>query len=188
MIKFDLTKFLGKHGVFVDFETTGPDPTKCDITSMGVHVVDFDTGTTYEHYVEGYACLGPLGPNLPDEDTVSWMRKVDIYGWYLDLPKIDPLVYWSTWQAAMLPVRDENPTVWGCGPDYDITILNRLARVVHKEPLHRYTNQRCVRTVKSLLEWKDQTTNGKPHHALFDARHEAELVQRVVSRLKLMNA
>ncbi len=63
--------------------------------------------------------------------------------------------------------------VWANGTDFDLTILESLFKDFGYKVPWRFTNKRCMRTLKEIKGVTKQPRRGTHHHALDDAEHQA---------------
>lgn len=62
--------------------------------------------------------------------------------------------------------------VWGCGSDFDNTILGSAYELLRMTTPWKYNNSRCYRTVKSLFPHVVLERTGIHHNALDDAKYQ----------------
>lgn len=75
--------------------------------------------------------------------------------------------------------------VWGKGPSFDNVILRELYRSARLPAPWGYQQDRCLRTMQELFReaFKAVPFEGIRHHALHDARHEAQQLAAALALL-----
>ena len=177
----------------IDLETMGTHPLSA-IVSIGAAKF-FPAGNgddTIEIVDEFYINISlhsamRLGSKI-DAGTVLWWMKQDGAARNALLtntvPQEEALVQFSEWL-----VKDGGSSnVWGNGPSFDNVILTSAYRAIGKESPWRYTNDRCLRTLRMLGKAAgvvDVPFEGDKHNALADAKHEARIIRNIYAKMGL---
>jgi hypothetical protein len=162
------------NNVMLDLETLGTSP-GCIILSIGA--VFFDkTGLGQEFY-----------------QTIDVQSSIDAgltmsggtFKWWMGQPGParkalfeDPvkvrvaLAYFSHWLEEHCDTKTVK--VWGNGSDFDNTILSAACEKMGLETPWKFWNNRCYRTVCDVLNDKQRKQEGVHHHALDDAKSQAQ--------------
>lgn len=156
--------------VVVDIETTGTVP-GCCILSIGAT----DTHLEHTFYSTIWHSSQKSIFNLKDDfETLKWWDKQDAearneaFSGTLGLQQV--LGNFADWLKS-LPAK--KVYVWGNGADFDQPILAYAYNVCEMQNPFGFNN-RCYRTLKNLYPHvKASDFEGRKHHALDDARHEA---------------
>lgn len=73
---------------------------------------------------------------------------------------------------------------WTCGASFDLPILSHAYAAIGKRPPWKYTNERCYRTLKSIIPTITiQRGAGTHHNALDDAIAQAEHAMQIMGRI-----
>lgn len=73
--------------------------------------------------------------------------------------------------------------VWGNGANFDNPLLACAYRAAGVEPIYRFWDERCYRTVKNQYPHIKLIRGGTHHNALDDARSQAEHLVRIVKAM-----
>lgn len=165
--------------VMIDLETLGTKP-GCAILSIGAVQFDRDAGTLGPEFycvVNRKSCA--KHGLFEDPDTLAWWaRQSGAARKVIDEAETAPnglggaLVQLT---AYLQKFGMKNLLVWGCGSDFDISILTACyAKVGHKAPW-LFWNSRCLRTLRDLAgpQHVPEKKNGVAHSAIDDARNQS---------------
>jgi exodeoxyribonuclease VIII len=173
-----------KFNVMLDLETLGTTPGSV-ILSIGA--VSFDeNGLGNEFYCTIDAQSAISSGLTVSGDTFKWWmgqkaeaRKA-LFERTVSIHKaLDNFADWLEAEGDPKQIR-----VWGNGSDFDNTILAKAYEVVQGRPTPwAFWNNRCYRTVCSVMNAKQRKQEGVPHNALDDAKSQANhLVQLFKAR------
>lgn len=173
--------------IMVDLETLGTRP-GCIVMSIGA--VEFDaTGIGREFYTEISQDSSRLYGLHADPATQGWWRKQndeakEVLWRTSDGGKKLPaaLGEFSAWCHDIAGTN--SLLLWGDGASFDNVILYECYRVCGIFPPWRYWNDRCYRTLKNLGIHIPVVREGVYHHALADARVQANHAVKVLDWLK----
>lgn len=181
-----------KHttGYVIDLETAA---TTVDAVILSIGVVEID-----------FRALALTGDELFIPVTASSQRSrhesAATLGWWADQSELARLSAFedphavpldtALWRLGQFMTRKNSLSassysVWGCGPEFDIAILNHAFAQLDQPDAWPYNAARCVRTLMDVAGMpKGPFLPGEiEHHALHDARREA---RDVVAALKLL--
>ena len=168
--------------VMIDLETLGR-AAGCKILSIGAVVFDEDTGLHEEFYVrvlrEGQHGL------VEDPDTVKWWSEQSEEartaafdapgGVVLDIA----LMHFTTWVRSL----GADIELWGNGANFDNPILSTAYTACDLPQPWKFWNDRCYRTLKCLFPSVALDRQGTYHHALDDAKSQAEHAVRILAHV-----
>lgn len=171
-----------KH-IMLDLETLGVKP-GCIVLSIGA--VEFSpAGVGREFYtVLSTADQATLGL-VEDPDTVKWWSQQSEAARRVFREEQQPLAEALRLFAAFCAsvAAPSRLALWGNGADFDNPILRAVFDAAKIDaPWGKYNN-RCYRTIKSLSEVK-QPKPEVPHHALYDAKAQADHAVYVLNALR----
>lgn len=164
--------------IMMDVETLG---TSADACIMSIGAVKFKLESDFIDDAGFYASVS-IESNLEgkrriQEDTLIWWLKQgsSAQGVFHESKQTlrDALIDLSEW------IGDEECYVWSNGSDFDLPMLAHAFVSNQMEVPWSFWNSRCVRTYKNLPGSKNIKVPfvGTKHNALFDAIHQAKLVQ-----------
>lgn len=177
-----------KH-LMIDIETMDNKPTAA-ITAIGAVYFDPVAGEMGKTFYRRVSLTSSVkyGCTMGAETVLWWLRQSsEARGELLndDNQKLDYVLQ----DLSCFITDNADPhylQVWGKGPAFDNVILRHSAEKCGiSYPLWNYWNDRDVRTVEEIS--KDLGLNirsiikfeGTPHHALYDAIHQAKIVSYV---------
>ena len=166
----------------VDLETLGTRPGSV-ILSLGAVEFDAHAGLGREFYVELSQYASRHAGFTTDPETVGWGEGqsdaarglVERTGGGGEVPH-RALREFNEW----LP---PDPLVWGNGVAFDNALLAEAYARCWLRPRWSFRDDRCYRTLKSLLPQVERVRPSVPHHALEDARSQAEHAVRLLREL-----
>lgn len=169
------------NNVMVDLETMGTRPGSV-IVSIGA--IEFDPNsarlgrTFYQTCSLKSAVLNGL---FMDPDTVQWwLQQSDEARKEMFEAKGDlkgTLVAFKHW------LGHGEVRMWGCGSDFDNTLLAEAYHRVGESVPWKFWNNRCYRTMKSLFPNVRLEREGTHHNALDDAIHQAKHLQLIMREI-----
>ena len=168
--------------VMVDIETLGTDPGGV-IVSIGA--VKFDSAGLSAGFYRPVDVLSSLFAGLTvDPKTVEWWRgqNADVKGaLYPGLNVRDVLGEFAIY------LQGAN-TVWAKGPDFDLVLLRAVYQKLGMKIPWSFRHSRDVRTILALAPSTADLVKreGAQHHALADARYQADQVRAVYAALRLV--
>ena len=166
--------------VMLDLETYGVNP-GCPVLSIGAVVFD-DISVLDAFYGVAYAGQTDYGLHAEEQTVKFWSeqsleaRKVFTDPSAVELPEL--LDKFSAW----LP---KDALVWGNGAGFDQPILAAAYRATGRAPPWKFFNERCYRTMKSLMPVLPIERAGVHHNALDDAQSQAIHLIRIADKLGL---
>lgn len=172
--------------IVIDIETTGTAP-GCCILSIGAATTD----RKYHFYLPiWHASQKELYGLKDNHDTLRWWDKQsaaardEAFSGTVGL--VNALGQFSDWIQA-IPVKEK--FFWGNGADFDQPILAYAYNAVDMKNPFGFNN-RCYRTLKNLYKniKADDEFEGIKHHALWDAKHEAKHLSRLLQHHFTMNS
>lgn len=167
----------------LDTETTGKRP-GCPVLSIGA-VVFTPEGIEREFYVKAtlLSCVA-LGL-VSDQSTLDWWelqspeaRKEAFEG--ADMSISEALEYLSAWFVAV-----DAEHMWCHGATFDAPILDAIYDKLGRPAPWKFYNVRDTRTLYDLSGIQPDRTKGVYHHALTDAKNQAEAAVRSLKALGL---
>ena len=173
-----------KH-VMIDLETLG---TVADAAILSIGAVRFDLDSDAIDDKGFYASVS-LDSNSEhkrriQEDTLLWWLKqpLEAQSVFHESKQtlgvaLDDLTDWMN--------SDDHTCVWSNGADFDLPMLAHAFTSLGKDVPWKFWNSNCVRTYKKLPGAKNVKVPfaGVKHNALFDAVHQAQLVQAIHAKL-----
>lgn len=177
--------------VAVDIETLGT-TAGAVILSAGLAAFTLQGGIVASWYgVFSVECQRQLGRNI-DPKTVRWWDQQSpaakgavAEAYTTTVPVVDGLNSIRTFIARFSNDAYELGGVWGFGADFDNAALEDLAACCNVEPLWHYKKSRCGRTLVALagVPAPKQNVPGVQHHAMDDARFQAEWFRQCFVKL-----
>lgn len=162
---------MNKPQIMIDLETMSTLPNAC-ICSIGAVKFTIEDGIQDEFYItiDAKDCKR-LGLVL-SQDTVDWWSRQNPDALKELTRKTIPLkmalTNFSKWFGP------GSKQVWGNGSDFDNVILTSAYRAVELNTPWRFTDNRCYRTMKSLIDISAGPRQGVYHNALDDAKYQTE--------------
>lgn len=169
--------------VMIDLETFS---TKVTAAVLSIGAIEFDpeTGDTGREFYERVDWDTAMAQSSVDTATVKWWMsqsdaaRAEIIKDGLPLPYV--LQQLAGWLGT-------DKIVWGNGSTFDITILQIAFGNNNMETPWKHWNVRDVRTIvdiaKGIVE-RPSMPEDTAHHALEDARHQAEYISSMWSTLR----
>jgi hypothetical protein len=169
--------------LMLDLETMGVRPTSA-IVSIGAVMFD-ENGLGEEFYtpVSLQSCVN-FGLTT-DADTVKWWET-------------QPELVRNAWADEHAPLMDvalkafndwcvKNGVqrVWGNGADFDPPIIVNAFRALDAEAPWPWHGHRCYRTVRKMFDDPQTPRTGTLHHALDDAKYQAQNLLAIMSMNRL---
>lgn len=161
-----------RNNVMVDLETLGKKP-GCVISTIGA--VRFSaTGIHHEFYtsIDAQSCVD-VGLTMDVSTVLWWMKQSDdarkelTDPRRLPMPLVEALTAFTEWVGS-------NPVIWGNGATFDNTILAAAYDACGMHAPWEFWNDACYRTARRMFPGIDRPRPGIAHHALYDARAQAE--------------
>ena len=164
--------------VMIDIETLGRSP-GCVVLSIGACRFDPVQGVDRENtfYVEIDPATAREAGLEVDQDTREWWDNQD--------PDLAPLDGDTPLRAALSGLTDfcrGGGEFWANSPSFDLKILDAAYEAVGRSSPWEYWEHRDVRTVRNLPTAVEVSQNGREHHALDDAIHQAREVGLTLRR------
>ncbi len=160
-----------KVHVMIDIETLDVAPTAV-ILSIGACTIEEGPENTF---------YGEYDPDTQYErtrsqSTIDWWDKQSIPMPRSDIHLKDGLLKLRGWFSSL---RAE-PIVWCKGTDFDTIILTHAYKQHNLSVPWHYSSVRDFRTLKKLFPSYSYPKNPRPHHALADAKHQAEELKGIM--------
>lgn len=168
---------MGQVNVMVDLETMST-ASNAAICSIGAVKFTLDEGIIDEFYctVDAADCK-THGLDI-DRNTVEWWsrqpKQVLEQLRENNLPLKDALRKFSVWYGT-----SSLPT-WGCGAGFDNVILENAYRAVGMIRPWKFWDDRCYRTMKSIIRITEDERDENYHNALADAKHQTEHLLKIM--------
>jgi len=163
----------------IDIETLGPEP-GCVVLSIGAVRFDPVEGVDQRDtfYTEIDRASSRKAGLEVDPDTLEWWQNQD--------PELRPFNGDTTlWVALfnLIEFLDGAEQYWANSPSFDLKILEAAYKAVDLSPPWRYWQWRDVRTIRDLPVAVELTHDGREHHALDDAIHQAREISLTLRRI-----
>lgn len=188
---------MSNHAV-IDLETTSANPHQGRILTIGVVVGDPADGEERESLHIGVREDAIYNSNVQDDpETMDWwMLSVgdasadgrmaeriafDHHG--LDSFHVEDALH----RLNEFLVETGTKYVWGNGPNFDLSFLERYYNLLKIEPAYKYYNVRCMRTIihaAGINKKDDKYKAGIDHVAVDDARREFRQLSDAWQKLK----
>jgi exodeoxyribonuclease VIII len=158
-----------KH-VLLDLETMGKGPTAA-ITSIGAVVFNLEDGVTSQFYrrVDLQSCV-TAGLTMDASTVLWWMEQDDAARSEFQRESVDLM-------QALGEFREWFPAgakLWGNGATFDNVIMRSAYDALDMKAPWEYWDDRCLRTLRDLRPDIPRPKPELAHHALSDARAQAE--------------
>jgi exodeoxyribonuclease VIII len=167
--------------VMVDLETLG-NGSNAAIISIGAVAFDLDNGLGSEFYmnVDPQSCVD-AGMKMDVSTVMWWMQQSDAARSVFKVKGAPIEVVLSEFKAWY----PQAACLWGNGATFDNVILsNAYTAVGLSRPWH-FTKDRCYRSLKALRPEVKHDREGVHHHALDDAKFQAE---HAIKLMRVMGA
>ncbi len=171
--------------IMLDIESLGTRP-GCVVMSIGAVAFDHIQGLGPEFYIVINQKSCEAAGLTTDKGTVGW--------WMRQSPEAQSVLRDSrsggvTLAEALDQFADyakqfgPEVRVWGCGANFDNTIVSHLYHAAGKRQPWKYVNDRCYRTLKNLVPLVAMERSGTYHNALDDAKSQAEHAIKILAKL-----
>ena len=179
----------------LDLETMGTS-SDAPIMAIGVQAFDPTTNELGDTFYQGVTLKsnGKAG-RIPDPNTIEWWLKQSkeaqdglFAGDRSTLQEaLNRLRNWMNRVSNEQRLSMRYAKLWSKGPTFDEVILNSALLGLNMDPLTRYYNSRCVRTIEAQardfgIELPEM--EGTTHNARADAIHQAKVVNAVYAGLR----
>lgn len=174
------------NDVMLDLETMG-NGTDAAIVAIGAQAFDAQ-GLGPGFYAQVDLASSVAGGGVIDASTVQWwLRQSPEARAALNREGAEPLqaalARFSAWMAG-LSDQPAAVKVWGNGAAFDNAILRNAYQRAGVPTPWKFWNDRCYRTLKNLVSGVDAGPfDGVQHHALADAKHQAQHAIRLLTRV-----
>jgi exodeoxyribonuclease VIII len=164
----------------VDLETMGLSYNSAIIAIGAVKFDLTDIKDTFYEVVNLQSCVD--AGLVIEADTVLWWLKQSKEARELleskkPLPIISVLLDFSAWIG-------NSPIIWGNGADFDNVLLESAYKACHLVTPWKYTSNRCYRTIKNTFPEIKSKVSGIKHHALDDAKNQANHLIEILTYLE----
>lgn len=167
----------GADRVMLDIETLGLEPGAA-IISIGAcrfRPGDGVVGETFYVEVDTRSCR-EAGLHV-DDDTFEWWQKQDS-----EVAPLDGDIALPDALARLKHYIGDADEIWANSPSFDCEMLETAYGAVGVNEPWEYHQERDVRTLRSLPNAVEVEMNGREHHALDDAVHQAREVAATIAR------
>lgn len=173
--------------VMIDLETLGLQ-SNATVLSIGAVCFNSEVGVTDEFYAE----IDPTTyPGVVDFGTLKfWFKEVE-QGSKVPINGTDSLnlvlMKLDEWFHKISGGYSAEIVLWANGTDFDIPKLYHMYAAILKDPQWKYSNVRDARTLYKLfgaIYGIKPPENTKKHHALEDARWQANWLISILSNLE----
>jgi hypothetical protein len=164
--------------IMLDLETLGTG-NRAVIISIGAVLFDMNGiySNTFYTRVNPQSCVD-VGMKITVSTVLWWMKRSDIARAEFDkqnVPIKEALQNFSNWMdVATNYDKFEDRKVWGNGATFDNVIIDNAFKACKLEKPWPYWGDACYRTLKNLFPDVKMERSGTFHHALDDARSQAE--------------
>ena len=114
-----------------------------------------------------------------EQDTINWWmtqskeaRDALRVG---NISLVEALEQFSDW------FPDKNAWVWGNGSSFDNVIMESAYAATGMTPPWKWWNNRCYRTLKSIIDIPEADREGTYHNALDDAMHQTKHLIKILN-------
>jgi len=164
--------------VMCDLETLGTGPESV-ILSIGAIAFDPDSGTLGPKFYQALDLDTSARYGRLDTDTILWwMKQSDearqVFSDPDRKPLPDTLSAFTKWLGQATTCPEGEVKLWGNGSDFDNVILSRAYYNCDIPAPWKFYNNRCYRTLKSLVPATKLLRTGTHHNALDDAISQAQ--------------
>lgn len=164
----------------VDIETLGTAPGSIILSIGAVRFGSKGLGDSFYEEISMRSCVD-RGLTF-DPDTLQWWLRQDEEARAV-LNPAKPMGL-DTALREFVGFVGEDTRVWGCGSDFDNSLIGQACRLCGIPPLPFWHN-RCYRTLKALAPHIKQDRKGTYHNAHDDARTQAEHAIAICKALNL---
>jgi exodeoxyribonuclease VIII len=171
----------------IDLETMGLRPNAAIVSIGAVHFDSRDLRSEFYTAVSLQSCLDH--GLTTDQSTIDWWAKQSVearMAWQTEhAPSLtDALTGLTQWLRKIGTDKEICP--WGNGADFDLVLLGSAHRALGVDPLWKYYNHHCYRTMKNMFTAAEYPRMGTHHNALDDAIHQASHLQRILAKHNLV--
>lgn len=163
--------------IMLDLETLG---TTADSVILSIGAVKFNlTGELDDACFYAVCSIGSQSRRHISGDTLGWWigqseEAQKVFTSPDKMPLEEALLMLKKW------VDRDDYMLWSNGADFDIPMVNHALRLYDIEPLVKFYNHRCFRTLKNEYpSCPKPPFIGAQHNALMDAIHQAQWVQAI---------
>lgn len=175
-----------QNHIMLDLETmgTGPDAAIVAVGAVRVFGVQTDSDPTeFYRRVDLQSAVGHGG--VMDPETVLWWMRQSQQARNELLIESRDIAYvlgeLAVWMRGNVDVSNLGPpVVWGNGAGFDNVLLRGAYRKCCRVVPWAFRDDRCYRTLKAISPGVPFHPPATPHHALEDARAQAEHMRRIV--------
>lgn len=161
-----------RRHIMIDLETMSLEPNAAIVSIGAVEFTqDAIVGEFYTpvNLDDGKA----LGLNVNPDTVTWWAQQAPEARSAWDVPDAPTVLSAMGKFAAWLPSDRSYICPWGNGADFDLVVINSALRALDIEPIWKYYNHHCFRTLKNLFRVQTPSRSGTYHNALDDARTQA---------------
>lgn len=165
----------------IDIETLGTAPGSV-VLAAGIVVFGKDS---YEAMLKFNLTESLKEDFKPNHETLKWWEKQGFDYTSLSDEKAGNEVILV--KIASVIDRYKPNTVWGCGPQFDMVLLESYYRHYNIPVPWRYGQLRCFRTMRELFKpcIADWSFEGIPHNPLDDAKNQVRQLQKIMNCIKM---
>lgn len=158
------------NNIMLDLETMGSSSTSAIVTIGACYFGDKKIGKTFYCKID---LKSAMKYGTVDAATILWWLKQDENARKEIYEKKDAISLPEALKKFSIFCKPDS-IIWGCGSDFDNTILCNAYRNADMKLPWKYYNNRCFRTLKNLSKIKDFQENNDKHNALSDAIYQAK--------------
>lgn len=117
--------------------------------------------------------------------TLEWWGKQKINHMQFDEPDVDNRTVCK--EISDVIKRMKPQTVWGCGPQFDLILLEAYFKFYGVDLPWSYKQERCFRTMRELFGScaEDLVFEGTEHDPIDDATYQIKALDKIMSCLVL---
>lgn len=167
--------------VMLDLETMGNGPSAA-IVAIGAVSFSVEGGVLDEFYKAVSLETSVLAGGVMDPSTVLWWLQQS------NEAREQLFKQSSTIELALAEFKEWLPQgakVWGNGAAFDNVILASACRRLNLDAPWKHWEDRCYRTMKAMYRSIPSVKPEVPHHALYDAKAQAEHLINIAREYKL---
>lgn len=157
--------------VMIDIETLDVESTAVILSIGACTIEDRPENTFYGEYDPETQY-----ERTKSQSTIDWWAKQSIPRPGSDIYLHEGLRELARWFSSLRA----DPIVWCKGTDFDTAILTHAYKQYHLSIPWHYNSVRDFRTLKKLFPAYSYPKNPQPHHALADAKHQAEELKGIM--------
>lgn len=181
---------MSNNAVVIDLETTSTTPARGRILSIGAARVNLETGevgSTYYTTIQADAIYNP--PTEDNPETMGWWHSQPRDALYEAFSEREHIYHALNGFCDWFKQDDpDNTLVFGNGPSFDISFLDKKFLDMEMEAPWKFFNIRDARTLEQIAEVFGVKRHhfkftGVKHNALDDALYEAQYISAMYQKI-----